>query len=125
MPLIVLVEDDVPSRTFMQEALVDEGYQVMTADDGVQALSLLTRLRPALIITSILLPHLDGLTLCRQVRQNPHTAAIPLIICSASMTMPDPDQTPYAAFLEKPFDLTTFLRLVAAYAPPPSTPCPA
>lgn len=120
MPLILLVEDDLPSRTFMAEALVDEGYQVMTADDGVQALALLTIHQPALIITSIQLPYLDGLTFCRQVQQHARRTAPPIIICSASLEVPDPALTPYAAFLEKPFDLTTFLDLVATYAPPPT-----
>lgn len=121
MALIMLVEDDIPSRTFMAEALADEGYQTIGADDGVMALEQLATTRPDLIITSLMLPRMDGLTFCSHVQRDPATAAIPIVICSASMAAPDPQPGGYAAFLPKPFDLTIFLQLVASHAGQPGT----
>jgi two-component system, OmpR family, alkaline phosphatase synthesis response regulator PhoP len=120
MALIMLVEDDIPSRTFMAEALEDEGYQTICVDDGITALDALATTRPSLIITSLMLPRMDGLTFCAQVQADPATATIPIMICSASMEVPDPQSACYAAFLAKPFDLSAFLQLVAAYARRPA-----
>ncbi|HYF63900.1 MAG TPA: response regulator [Herpetosiphonaceae bacterium] len=118
MALIMLVEDDLPSRTFMAEALADEGYQTIGADDGVMALEQLATARPDLIITSLMLPRMDGLTFCSHVRDNPATSAIPIVICSATLEAPDPLPGAYAGFLAKPFDLGRFLQLVASHAGP-------
>jgi CheY-like chemotaxis protein len=120
MALIMLVEDDIPSRTFMAEALDEEGYQTICVDDGVAALELLSDTRPSLIITSLMLPRMDGLTFCAHVQANPATAAIPIMICSASLEVPDPQSGAYAAFLAKPFDLSAFFQLVATYARHPA-----
>jgi len=120
MALIMLVEDDIPSRTFMAEALDEEGYQTICVDDGVAALEALAATRPSLIITSLMLPRMDGLTFCAHVQGNPATAAIPIVVCSASLDAPDPQSGGYDAFLAKPFDLSAFFQLVAAYARRPA-----
>ena len=59
--LILLVEDDVNQRALFQEELADEGYQVVTASDGREALSLAAQHKPDLVVMDVNMPVMDGL----------------------------------------------------------------
>ncbi len=68
-PLILLVEDDDNIQEFVKIALVDEGYEVLSAQDGVVALHLIDEKKPALILLDLRMPIMDGWTFLRQYRQ--------------------------------------------------------
>jgi CheY-like chemotaxis protein len=77
MAHIVVVEDDVQFRQMLVDTLKQDGYQVTSAGDGVEALSLLARVQPDLIITDILMPNMDGVELMMELsKQDNHTPVI-------------------------------------------------
>jgi CheY-like chemotaxis protein len=81
VPLILLVEDHQDTRQMYAEFL-GIGYQVMTANDGEQALRAIRSHLPDLLITDLSLPRLDGFELMREVRRDPAIGRIPIICLS-------------------------------------------
>jgi CheY-like chemotaxis protein len=78
--LVLLVEDDGDQREIMAMVLRSHGFEVRVAEDGVQALAALEQNIPALIITDLMMPRIDGQELVRRVRANPHYRSIPIVV---------------------------------------------
>jgi putative two-component system response regulator len=77
----LLVVDDVPqNRTLLERMLSAEGYSVQSAADGAIALRMIEAEPPDLIVSDIDMPNLDGLELCRKVKENPLTRLLPFIL---------------------------------------------
>ena len=83
MAKIVIVEDDAVLADTLADNLTQEGYKVTTVADGEAAYKRITNKPPDLIILDVMLPGLDGLTLCRMIRQEPTTSHIPIIMLTA------------------------------------------
>ena len=81
---ILLVEDDQILCRFLRSRLEGQGYRVTTAADGEEALRAVARDQPDAIILEILLPELDGLSVCRHLRGNPETAQLPILVLSGN-----------------------------------------
>ena len=114
----ILVIDDVPNvRELLEVTLRFKGYPVISASNGQEAMTLLERERPALIIADILMPKMDGFTFAHNLRLNPKTRYIPLIFLSATYVTPEDKRFALnlgaAHFLEKPIDTEEFLLTVA------------
>jgi DNA-binding response OmpR family regulator len=73
---ILLVEDDAKTRTTVALYLQREGYDVATAEDGVQALDVAAERDPHLVILDLMLPRLDGMAVCRALRERGSAAII-------------------------------------------------
>ena len=82
-PLIVVVEDEQAIQDVVAYNLRREGYEVLLAGDGDEGLALIQSKRPALVILDLMLPGIDGLSICQQLRADPKTRSIPLMILSA------------------------------------------
>ena len=82
-PLIIVVEDEADIQDIVAYNLKREGYDVLTAGRGDQGLSLIQAKNPDLVILDIMLPGIDGLTICQQLRAEAKTKALPIIILSA------------------------------------------
>lgn len=82
-PLILLAEDNPDVARYQCELLERNGYRVNWAEDGVMALELLKEEMPQLVITDVMMPHMDGLELCKNIRSEASTAHLPLIIVTA------------------------------------------
>lgn len=80
---ILIVEDDPNIRNLVKLYLEKEGYRVVTAVDGVEALAQVKSERPQLMILDWMLPKLDGLEVCKRVRANAETALLPIIMITA------------------------------------------
>lgn len=80
---ILVIEDDLPSLANIQLLLELEGFQVVTARDGISGLEAIHLHRPAIVLCDILMPGMDGLTLLGQVRQDDALATTPFIFLSA------------------------------------------
>ena len=115
---ILVVDDDPRILEIMAEALIDEGYRVRRAPDGLAALAEVARATPDLVVTDIVMPRLDGVELARRLHAMPHP--VPVVLVSA-VTVPPADED--VAFAAKPFDMDHFLAIVARAleAPPPPT----
>jgi two-component system, chemotaxis family, CheB/CheR fusion protein len=81
LPLVLLVEDHQDTRQMYAEFLSGE-FEVATAPDGAEALDLMRRRRPDLIITDLSLPGIDGFALIARIRQDAAVATIPIICLS-------------------------------------------
>ena len=81
---LILVVDDTPANLeVISEALTDAGYEVAAALSGDRALKQIQRRAPDLILLDIQMPGIDGFETCRQLKENPKTAAIPIIFMTA------------------------------------------
>jgi CheY-like chemotaxis protein len=105
MPMILIVEDELSIATLLREMLEDEGYTVLLARNGQEALDILGTNQPALVLTDVMMPILDGLALCRAIQAHPGYRAIPVIVMSAIIELPAADGCHASAFIKKPFDL--------------------
>ena len=84
---ILVTEDDPQLRELLREVLQGEGYEVVTACDGEEALEAVYKLRPDLILTDLNMPRMDGLELLRRVRGNLSTCQIPVVFLTAVQSM--------------------------------------
>ena len=88
-PLILLVEDEPAQRDVIAYNLVAEGYGVAEAQDGEEALLLVAENPPDLVILDWMMPNLSGIEVCRRLKADPATRAIPVIMLSARLDVPD------------------------------------
>src|SRR5437879_1666693 len=80
---ILVVEDDDALRDTVAYNLKGEGYAVLTAADGVAALEVARQQPVSLVLLDLMLPRLDGLDVCRQLRARPETASVPILMLTA------------------------------------------
>jgi CheY-like chemotaxis protein len=114
----ILVVEDVPNiLELLEVTLRFKGYPVVTATNGEDALRLIEEQGPAMVITDILMPRLDGYQLAQQLRTNPKTSRIPIVFLSATYVTPEDKEFAMSLgavrFLEKPVDTEDFLLTVA------------
>jgi CheY-like chemotaxis protein len=83
MPRILIVDDENDFIELLQYKLAGHGYDLIVANDGVHALSQARQMKPDLILLDILLPDLDGLSVCEILKRQPSTKKIPVIFMSA------------------------------------------
>jgi DNA-binding response OmpR family regulator len=83
VPRILIVDDENDFIELLQYKLAGHGYDLIVANDGVHALSQARTMKPHLILLDILLPDLDGLSVCEILHRQPATKAIPIIFMSA------------------------------------------
>ena len=111
-PLLV-VEDNTDILNLLNTTLSFRGYRVVTARNGNEALDAIEKERPAVIITDILMPQMDGFSLVHRLRLNTDTRDIPIIFLSATYVTPE-DQSfamtlGVIQFVEKPVNFEEFL----------------
>jgi chemosensory pili system protein ChpA (sensor histidine kinase/response regulator) len=82
-PLIMVVDDSLTVRKITSNLLSREGYQVITAKDGVEALQTLQDKRPDVMLVDIEMPRMDGFELTKNLRSDPDTAHIPIIMITS------------------------------------------
>jgi CheY-like chemotaxis protein len=114
----LLVVEDIPNvLELLEVTLKFQGYQVLSAKNGEEALKILEKEKPALVITDILMPVLDGFAFVQKIRSNPETQDIPVIFLSATyVTREDRDfalSLGASLFIEKPFDTEDLLLTIA------------
>jgi len=114
----ILVVEDVPNvLELLEVTLRFKGYPVVTARNGQEALEKVASDHPALVITDILMPKMDGYALAHRLRTDPKTRLTPLIFLSATYVTPDDKQFAISLgavrFIEKPIDTEEFLLTVA------------
>lgn len=85
--LIMLVDDSKVVRIRTEKLLSEEGYKIISAVDGIDALSKLDDVMPELIITDIEMPNLDGFGLVRNLRNNLKTSDIPIIVMTSHVNL--------------------------------------
>jgi two-component system alkaline phosphatase synthesis response regulator PhoP len=86
---ILVVEDEPDIRKLVHYNLAQERFTVLEAEDGEKALKILQREKPHLIVLDLMLPGLSGLELCRNLRERPETARIPILMLTAKASEAD------------------------------------
>lgn len=119
---VLVVDDDPDMRLYLGRCLLALGAaHIVEADDGLQALLLARAIRVDLVVTDVVMPGLDGPALCRALRAEPHTRAVPVIFVSGETREP-----PSCAdgLVTKPFNAAG-LRAVVERVLGPRPPLPA
>lgn len=114
---ILLVEDNPVNRRLAVFLLRAHGYEVREATTGLQALGLLEKERPDLIVMDIQLPGMDGLEVTRKIKAQPATADIPVIAVTSYAMKGDREKALAAGcvgYVTKPIDKNIFIQEVAA-----------
>lgn len=112
--VILIAERDRTVRELQSLFLTRAGFAVEFADDGQCAIDRVRRDPPALLITEILIPGIDGLTLCRLVRNDATVGDVPVIVFSILAAAARATDAGAAAFLRKPLVESTFLAAINA-----------
>jgi CheY-like chemotaxis protein len=102
--LILVVERNPIVQRLERFFLEQAGYSVEFANDGLMALRRAQELRPSIIVTEILVPKLDGLSLCRELKGDPETSHIKVLIFSHLHAQDRADEVGADAFLVKPIN---------------------
>lgn len=113
----VLIVDDKQENLYLLESLLRaSGYQTISARNGAEALGLARKDKPDLIITDILMPLMDGYTLCRECKKDDSLNMVPIIFYTATYTDPKDEEFALSLgadrFVLKPLDPDAFLEIV-------------
>ncbi|AWL40585.1 MULTISPECIES: response regulator [Streptomyces] len=111
---VLVVDDNKVIRQLIKVNLELEGFEVVTAADGVECLDLVHRICPDVITLDVVMPRLDGIQTATRLREDPRTSALPVAVVSACTPF-EVDAGVAAgvdAFLEKPFEPSELVRVV-------------
>ncbi|SFM73946.1 Hpt domain-containing protein [Variovorax sp. OV329] len=118
VPLVLVVDDSITVRRVTQRLLQREGYRVTLAADGLQALERLQEERPALVLSDIEMPRMDGFDLVRNIRADVSLADLPVIMITSRIAEKHREHAKQLGvnhYLGKPYSEEELLRLVRSY----------
>lgn len=119
--VVLIAERDQNVRALQRYFLERADLTVVFADDGEVALERARSTRPTLVVTEILIPKIDGLTLCRRLREDPVTSDIPVVVFSILAAAARAAEAGAHAFMRKPLIETVFVAtiqdIIAAQSP--------
>lgn len=131
-PDIIIVDDDPMVGELSRDLLTDAGWNVMLIQDSMQAIDLIKQYMPKLVISDIMMPGINGMEICKQLKTDPQTKHIKVIIVSGKSYEVEKQrafQLGADYFLQKPYNVETFSQVVKSIlegvqesAPPPSIP---
>jgi DNA-binding response OmpR family regulator len=116
MPRVLVVDDDPQVLKLLRVNFELEGYDVLTATNGEEALELVGRDSPDAVVCDVMMPGIDGLEVVRRLRAQPDTAGLPLVVVSAKAQRADVNyglELGADAYVTKPFDPSELLAVVA------------
>ncbi len=113
---LLIVEDDPDIRALLDTTLRFKKYSVVTAKNGREALEILQKEHPTLVIADIMMPQLDGFGLVHRMRINPETRAIPVVFITATYVAIEDREFALrigaTRFIQKPVEIDKFLEMV-------------
>jgi DNA-binding response OmpR family regulator len=114
---LLIVEDDPDIRKLLDTTLTFKGYRVITAPNGKEALKVVQKEQPTVVIADIMMPELDGFGLVHRLRINPETRNVPVVFITATYVAPEDKEFALnigaTRFIQKPVDLEMFLKTIA------------
>lgn len=105
-PVVLIVDDEEELRNFVAEELIDE-YKVIEASNGKEALEKLRNNNVSLVITDLMMPVMNGMQLCKEIREDIRISHLPIIVLTAKTSLNDHIEALNAnadAYIEKPFN---------------------
>lgn len=82
-PIVLVVDDEEMTRKLLRLMLERDGFVIVEAEDGLEALEIIKHEMPDIIIMDVMMPNMDGFSACQALRSKPETAEIPIILLSA------------------------------------------
>jgi CheY-like chemotaxis protein len=113
MQSVLVVDDEVDIREAVTELLLDEGYEVLDASDGAEAIQKARAHHPSVVLLDLMMPGMNGWEFCARRKGDPELEGIPVIVLSALGRV---QGLGAAGYLQKPFDLDELLSAVKAHA---------
>lgn len=117
-PLVLVVDDILNNLQIIGNTLIDEGYEISMATNGLQALSMVDTILPDLILLDVMMPDMDGFEVCRKLKENDFTKEIPVIFLTAKNETEDIVRGFEAGgidYIVKPFNSSELLARVNTY----------
>ncbi|UCH33777.1 MAG: response regulator [Armatimonadota bacterium] len=119
---ILVVDDDQDDLRMISMILEPEGYEVVTAENGVEALAKVESETPDLVLLDVMMPELDGFAACAKLKSSPESQGIPVVLLTGVAKYITKSKYPLDGvlradaeeYLEKPLDPEELLRVVAA-----------
>jgi chemosensory pili system protein ChpA (sensor histidine kinase/response regulator) len=124
-PVVLVVDDSLTVRRVTQRLLTREGFRVILAKDGIEALERLAEERPHVVLSDIEMPRMDGFDLARNIRGDARLSDLPIIMITSRIAQKHRD---YAAelgvdhYLGKPYSEEDLLALIGRYTQAVSAP---
>ena len=112
---VLIVEDNFMSKTLVKEILLMNGYEVVEADRGTEALKLASTESPDLILMDINMPGMDGITAARLIKGNVESKDIPVLALTASAMKGDEEdmiKQGFDGYVAKPIDAKALLEMI-------------
>jgi CheY-like chemotaxis protein len=109
---VLVVDDEVSIREVLADLLKESGYRVLTATNGAEALRMIERDPPDLVLTDVMMPVMDGHELLLHLRDDPGLEGLAIVVMSAAQRLQLADGVHVAAVLSKPFDFDLLLHIV-------------
>lgn len=117
---VLLVEDFDDSRIGLSRLLQSEGYEVLEAADGAQAIELAITGHPDIILMDLSLPVIDGATASKRIKENKKTSRVPIVALTGHDQQDVErmiDRNDYVGFVTKPVSLSILLDLLSTHLP--------
>lgn len=112
---VILVEDESELRNFLKDSLKEHFKYIYTAADGKKALEIIYKYYPDIVVSDIMMPHMDGFELCKIMKENSETSHIPIILQTArneSESISAGYEIGADAYVPKPFDVDFLLTII-------------
>jgi CheY-like chemotaxis protein len=117
-PIVLVVDDDADFRCLLGELLHEEGYHIVEAANGEEAIEVLDSLRPDVILADLVMPVVNGWSLFATIESRPELRDTPVVFLSA---LPQMAPAGGSLVLKKPLDLPNLLALLNALRPDPTS----
>ena len=114
---VLVVDDDPDLLLACSLVLESEGYEVDAARNGSEAIDKLAEDGIDVVLLDVMMPVLDGLSVCKMVKKDPRTKDLPVVLISASTALRERGRHCADAVLEKPFDIDYLVDTVGHFAP--------
>ncbi|MEJ1959242.1 MAG: response regulator [Nitrosomonadales bacterium] len=115
-PTVMVIDDNEPQRNMLGKVLKTQNYQIIFASDGFEALNVLRKARPDIILMDMMMPNMNGMEATRRLKAIPHFAKTPVIMItgkSEGEIVVECMKAGAVDFVVKPFDHTTLLAKIA------------
>lgn len=120
MRTIFIVDDEYSIVEALTDLLVDEGYLVVSAGNGREALMAMTARPPDLVLTDLMMPAMDGRQLVLHMRRDESLRRIPIIFMSAASLPRGSEEWPEIPVFRKPFEIDSLLAEISRQLAPPA-----
>jgi DNA-binding response OmpR family regulator len=122
---ILVVDDDENILSLERTILEQKGFAVTTADSGAEALEILGKEDFDLVLLDVMMPEIDGFTVCRRIKEEPRTKEIPVIFLTAKgggEALAEGFESGAIMYINKPFTANKLLTIVNTMLEPPAHP---